>query len=216
MRWGEGRFAYHRGVARSADNVVGCPACGYNLIALPARGRCPECGKHYQDLKPGKAMAFWTNRRFALLLVLPPIGCALACFVLMAMIERGILVSQPGLFDLTSGANLPIVLMIVWAWQIPLILLSGAAGIIGRLRGATIIAYCFGATAFVTVTLWGVWEVCTMRDAQAPIGLIFIPFYSGIAGWLVAGLAMCLCLLGRVVWRRRSRGGGEPEPGGRV
>jgi len=216
VRWGEGRFAYHQGVAKSANNVIGCPACGYNLIASPARGRCPECGKQYRDLKPGMAMAFWTNRRFALLLVLAPVCCALASYLLMVLIERGIIATNPGISGITTGSGLLLGIGFSIYWQAPLALLSGAASLFRLRRGAAILAYCFGALAHTLITLWGIWAVCSTNDAQGAIGLIFIPFYSGIAGWFVAGFALCLCLLGRVVLRRRSRCGVEPQHDSRV
>ncbi len=29
------------------DRRIHCGTCGYNLYTLPAAGRCPECGSHY-------------------------------------------------------------------------------------------------------------------------------------------------------------------------
>lgn len=160
-------------------------------------------------------MAFWTNRRFALLLVLTPVSCAVASYLLMVLIERGIIASNPGISGITSGSGLLVGIGFSIYWQAPLALLSGAASLFWRRRGSAVLAYCFGAFAHTVITLWGIWAVCNTNDAQGAIGLIFIPFYSGIAGWFVAGLALCLCLLGRVVLRHRSRGGGVPETDGR-
>jgi len=47
-----------------------CPHCGYELVGLPRRGHCPECGKYYDQLASPRAAeraaearrVFWLRR----------------------------------------------------------------------------------------------------------------------------------------------------------
>lgn len=80
-------------------------------------------------------------------------------------------------------------MFVVFVWQIPLILLSGAAALMSRFRGATIIAVGMGALTHLVIGLWGGWVILTSHDAQASIGIFFVPVYLGMGSWSVAILS---------------------------
>jgi hypothetical protein len=89
---------------------VQCVACGYSLIGLPMRGRCPECGTEYDRACPGSYVPRPPFGR--LLLLVPPLLVPLGLTLGYVVIFEG------GCALMFATAILCLVLSILIAWRL--------------------------------------------------------------------------------------------------